>query len=123
MAFSERRVARTKQFLIEKGIAQDSIETRGLGSEEQLTATREKEMLEQNHDLSAAERGNTLRDLNVIVFAQNRRVDVVLSTTNQQSVRQFPFNAADALTPLDKSTSAHSKKTPEHSRKAAAKRK
>jgi hypothetical protein len=33
-----------------------------------------------------------------IRMASNRRVDVTLSTTGQSSVRQFPFNAEDALT-------------------------
>jgi hypothetical protein len=33
-----------------------------------------------------------------IVLASDRRVDITLSTTGQSSVRQFPFNAADALT-------------------------
>ena len=33
-----------------------------------------------------------------IILASNRRVDVTLSTTGQESVRQFPFNAADSLT-------------------------
>ncbi len=66
-----------------------------------------KEMVDQNPDLSAAERQKALQDLPVIVLAQNRRVDVVLSTTGEQSVRRFPFNAADALTLLDKKTPAH----------------
>jgi hypothetical protein len=33
-----------------------------------------------------------------IRMASNRRVDVTLTTTGQTSVRQFPFNATDALT-------------------------
>jgi hypothetical protein len=36
-------------------------------------------------------------------LANNRRVDVVLSTTGEQSVRKFPFNAKDALTLLSRS--------------------
>lgn len=36
--------------------------------------------------------------MQTIVLAQNRRVDVVLSGTGQQSVRQYPFNAKDAMT-------------------------
>jgi hypothetical protein len=36
--------------------------------------------------------------MRTIILASNRRVDVTLSTTGQESVRQFPFNAADALT-------------------------
>jgi len=115
MALSERRVARTKSFLMEKGVPEASIETRGLGSEQELTAAQVKDMVEQDSSLSADEREKILRDLNVIVLAQNRRVDVVLSTTGEQSVRQFPFNATDALTLLDK-------KTPAPHKKAAAKK-
>ena len=106
-ALSERRVASTKQFLVAQGVPDASIETRGLGKEQELTAAQVKEMLEQNPDLSAAERQKALHELPVIVLAQNRRVDVVLSTTGEQSVRQFPFNAADAMTLLDKKTPAH----------------
>jgi len=106
-ALSERRVASTKQFLIGQGVPDASIETRGLGKEQELTAAQVKEMLEQNPDLSAAERQKALHELPVIVLAQNRRVDVVLSTTGEQSVRQFPFNAADALTLLATKTPTH----------------
>jgi hypothetical protein len=36
--------------------------------------------------------------MRTIVLASDRRVDITLSTTGQSSVRQFPFNAEDALT-------------------------
>jgi hypothetical protein len=36
-------------------------------------------------------------------LANNRRVDITLSTTGEQSVRRFPFNAKDALTLLSRS--------------------
>jgi len=42
----------------------------------------------------------------VIVWSQNRRVYVTLSTTGQQSVRLYPFNAADALTLIGNKTTA-----------------
>ncbi len=106
-ALSERRVAGTKQFLVAQGVPDASIETRGLGKEQELTAAQVKELLEQDPDLSAAERQKALHELPVIVLAQNRRVDVALSTTGEQSVRQFPFNAADAVTLLDKKTPMH----------------
>ena len=38
-----------------------------------------------------------LSHLPVIVLANNRRVDISLSTTGQQSTRRYPFNARDAL--------------------------
>ena len=109
-SLSERRVARTKQFLIEQGLSEASIDTRGLGKENNLTADQVKEMVEQNPDLDAAGREKILHNLNVIVWAQNRRVDVTLSTTGQQSVRQFPFNAADSLTLLDQRNRTPKKK-------------
>jgi outer membrane protein OmpA-like peptidoglycan-associated protein/opacity protein-like surface antigen len=107
---SERRVARTKQFLVEQGIPEASIDTRGLGKDQELTADQVKELVDQNPDLSTAGREKVLRDLSVIVLAQNRRVDVTLSTTGQQSVRLYPFNAADAMTLLDEKALAHQKK-------------
>jgi outer membrane protein OmpA-like peptidoglycan-associated protein len=109
-ALSERRVASTKQFLVEKGVPETSIEVRGLGSEQGLTAGQVKELIEQNPDLSATERKKALHDLAAIVLAQNRRVDITLSTTGKQSVLQFPFNAADSLTLLGQQTPAPHKK-------------
>jgi outer membrane protein OmpA-like peptidoglycan-associated protein len=110
-ALSERRVARTKQFLVEQGVPAASIETRGLGKEQELTADQVKDLIQQNPDLSTPERDKILHDLPVIVLAQNRRVDVVLSTTGQESVRLYPFNAADSMTLLDKKSPATGKKT------------
>ena len=109
-ALSERRVARTKQFLVEQGVPETNIETRGLGKEEELSADQVKDLVEQNPDLSDAGRAKVLHDLNVIVLAQNRRVDVTLSTTGQESVRLYPFNAADALTLIQEKSQATRKK-------------
>jgi outer membrane protein OmpA-like peptidoglycan-associated protein len=109
-ALSDRRVARTKQFLVEQGVPEASIETRGLGKEEELTADQVKDLVQQNPDLGPDERDKILHDLSVIVLAQNRRVDVTLSTTGEQSVRLYPFNAADSLTLLDKKAPAPHKK-------------
>ena len=109
-ALSERRVARTKQFLVEQGVPEAKIETLGLGKDQELTADQVKELVEQNPDLSDVERARVLRDLNVIVLAQNRRVDVVLSTTGQESVRLYPFNAADSLTLIQEKSTTPRKK-------------
>jgi outer membrane protein OmpA-like peptidoglycan-associated protein len=107
---SERRVARTKQFLVEQGVPDASIATEAEGKEQELTTDQVKELVEQNTDLSEANRNKVLADLTVIVLAQNRRVDVTLSTTGQQSVRLYPFNAADSLTLLDEKSQAHKRK-------------
>jgi outer membrane protein OmpA-like peptidoglycan-associated protein len=107
---SERRVGRTKQFLVEQGVPEASIDTKADGKDKELTTDQVKELVQQNPDLSDAERQRVLGDLTVIVLAQNRRVDVTLSTTGQQSVRLYPFNAADSLTLLDEKSQAHKRK-------------
>jgi outer membrane protein OmpA-like peptidoglycan-associated protein len=118
-ALSDRRVARTKQFLVENGVPDASIDVRGLGKEDELNADQVKELVAQNTELSDAERAKVLHKLNVIVLAQNRRVDITLNTTGEQSLRLYPFNAADSLTLLDLKTPVISKK-PLTKKKAAA---
>ena len=94
---TERRVGRTKSFLVEHGVPENHIETRAFGEEDQLTADQIKEQMAQNPDLTPADRQKMLNNLRVMVLANNRRVDVTLSTTGQQSVRRYPFNAKDFL--------------------------
>jgi outer membrane protein OmpA-like peptidoglycan-associated protein len=115
-ALSERRVARAKQFLVEQGVSESSIETHGLGKEQELTADQVEDLVNQNTELSAPDREKILKKLAVIVLAQNRRVDVTLSTTGQESVRLYPFNAADSLTLLDMKASASHKKAAQKKR-------
>jgi outer membrane protein OmpA-like peptidoglycan-associated protein/opacity protein-like surface antigen len=95
---TERRVERTKTFLVEHGVPADHFELKAFGKEDQLTADQIKEQMADNPDLSPAERQKMMRNLTVLVLANNRRVDVTLSTTGQQSVRRYPFNAKDFLT-------------------------
>ncbi|MGC1417591.1 MAG: OmpA family protein [Candidatus Acidiferrum sp.] len=94
---TERRVERTKAFLVEHGVPADHFELKALGEEEQLTADQIKQQMVDNPDLTPDERQKMLRNLRVLVLANNRRVDVTLSTTGQQSVRSYPFNAKDFL--------------------------
>jgi outer membrane protein OmpA-like peptidoglycan-associated protein len=94
---TERRVERTKAFLVEHGVPADHFELKAFGEEEQLTADQIKDQVSDNPDLTPAERKQMLSNLRVLVLANNRRVDVTLSTTGQQSVRRYPFNAKDFL--------------------------
>jgi outer membrane protein OmpA-like peptidoglycan-associated protein len=94
---TERRVERTKSFLVEHGVPADHFDLKALGEEDQLTADQIKQQMADNPDLSADERQKMMRNLPVLVLANNRRVDVTLSTTGQQSVRRYPFNAKDFL--------------------------
>ena len=58
--------------------------------------------MENNPDMTVGDRRRLLgAGFQGIVLAQNRRVDIVLSGTGQQSVRRYPFNARDAHTLLD----------------------
>jgi hypothetical protein len=99
-ALSQRRVARVKSFLVEQGVPESDIETEAFGKERNLTLDEVKASIEGRTDLSQEERTRALARINVIKLASNRRVDVVLKATgvSETSVRQFPFNAADALT-------------------------
>ncbi|MFZ0816077.1 MAG: OmpA family protein [Candidatus Sulfotelmatobacter sp.] len=97
-ALSERRVARTKSFLIEQGVPEASIDTKAFGKDHNLTTEEVQGEVDSNSELSAEEKARVLRNIVTIRMASNRRVDVTLSTTGQTSVRQFPFNATDALT-------------------------
>src|SRR5580704_4583595 len=99
---SERRVERTKSHLIEKGVPADHIDTKAYGVEQNMTDDEVKKLLEDDPDLTPAEKQKFLKNLLTVRLANNRRVDVTLSTTGEQSVRRFPFNAKDALTLLSR---------------------
>ncbi len=101
-ALSERRANRAKQVLIDSGIPASAIDARGAGKQENLTPDQVKQLIEQQTSLSDADRKKILRTLPNVVLAQNRRVDITLSTTGDQSARQYPFAAADASTLLSK---------------------
>jgi hypothetical protein len=96
-ALTERRVERTKNFLVEHGVPADHIDTRSFGKDDELTAEQVKDQITQNPELTPDEARQMLKNLSVMVLANNRRVDVTLSTTGQQSIRGYPFNAKDYL--------------------------
>jgi outer membrane protein OmpA-like peptidoglycan-associated protein len=99
-ALSNRRVEITKRFLVGLGIPEANLSTKAYGEEDNLTPDQIKQLVEEHPNLSQEQRDKILKNLKMVTLAQNRRVDITLSTTGQQSVRQFPFNAGDALTLL-----------------------
>ena len=103
-ALSERRVEITKRFLIGLGIPKANLLTKAYGEEVNMTTEQVKQLVEEHTNLSQEQKDKILTNLKVVTLAQNRRVDITLSTTGQQSVRQFPFNAEDALTLLSPGT-------------------
>jgi hypothetical protein len=100
-ALSERRVARVKAFLVEQGVPEANIDTQAFGDEHQLSKDEVKNLIETNPDLSDQQKKKTLRQLNVIFLAQNRRVDARLAGSEQEGALHYPFNAADSATLLD----------------------
>jgi len=102
MKLSERRVERAKSYLIEKGVPADKLQTKAFGFEHNMTSEEVKKLLEEDPNLTQAEKQKLVKNLLTVRLANNRRVDVTLSTTGEQSVRQFPFSAKDALTLLSR---------------------
>jgi len=110
---SERRADRTKNYLIEKGVPADHLQTQAYGFEKNMTSEEVQAQIEADPDLNAAEKQKILKNLLTVRLASNRRVDVTLSTTGEQSVRRFPFSSRDALTLLSRSGGEKEKaKTP-----------
>jgi len=107
---TERRVERTKHYLVEHGVPAGHLETRSFGDENPLTTEQTKEQIAQNPELTGADKQQMLGNLRVMVLANNRRVDVSLNTTGQQSTRRYPFNAKDYLALI--STKGGEKKPP-----------
>ncbi len=98
LKLSDRRVERVKSYLVEHGVPADHLETKALGQEQNMSEAEVKSLIEQDTTLTEATRQKVLKNLPTIVLANNRRVDVTLSTTGQQGVRGLPFNAEDAAT-------------------------
>jgi outer membrane protein OmpA-like peptidoglycan-associated protein len=117
---SERRVDRVKRFLVEQGVPAANIQTKAFGKQENLTDAQVKDAVERNPELSPEDRQRVLNHMRTIILASNRRVDITLSNAgqaSQESVRQYPFNAADSLTLLKeeqtkKTTAPVAKKKP-----------
>jgi outer membrane protein OmpA-like peptidoglycan-associated protein len=103
MKLSERRVERVKSYLVEHGVPADHLETKAFGEEQNMSEADVRALVEQDPSLSEETRKKVLKNLPTIVLANNRRVDVTLSTTGQQGVRGLPFNAEDAATLIRRS--------------------
>jgi hypothetical protein len=66
-----------------------------MGKEKNLTNKEVLELLEQDPNVTPEERQRVRRNLATFRMANNRRVDVTLSTTGQSSPRYFPYNSDD----------------------------
>jgi outer membrane protein OmpA-like peptidoglycan-associated protein len=73
-ALSERRVDRTKRFLIELGVPAANIQTKAFGKQQNLTDAEVKDAVERNPELSTEDKQRVLNNMRTIILASNRRV-------------------------------------------------
>jgi outer membrane protein OmpA-like peptidoglycan-associated protein len=92
---SKRRADLVRRFLMEQGVPESSIDVQAFGKKDNLTAEQVQQLLEQSPDLSAQTLETVTKKLGNLVLAYNRRVDLTLSSTGQESARAYPFNAED----------------------------
>jgi hypothetical protein len=92
-ALSERRAALVKEYLVSKGIRADQLETRAVGKEDQMD-TKAVQAL-QSKDEQRPEKWMA-KDKKATWLAYNRRVDIVLEPTGQQSTKMYPNDAPGA---------------------------
>lgn len=100
---SERRAELVKQFLTAQGVPADHLETQAFGEKQNLSADEVKDLFNQNPQLSEEERLREMWGLPALVLANNRRVDISLTTSGQESRREFPYKAGDAAELIDRS--------------------
>ncbi|MCU1271114.1 MAG: hypothetical protein JWN74_2408 [Acidobacteriaceae bacterium] len=111
-SLSQRRVDRVRGFLVALGVPASNIQTKAFGKQENLTDKQVKDAVERNPELTPGDRHRVLTNMRTIILASNRRVDITLDNVgqaSQESVRQYPFNAADSLSLLQEE---RTKKTP-----------
>jgi outer membrane protein OmpA-like peptidoglycan-associated protein len=92
---SKRRADLVRRFLMKQGVPESSIDVQAFGNKDNLTTEQVQQLLEQSPDLSAQVLEIITKKLDNIVPAYNRRVDLTLSSTGQESARAYPFNAED----------------------------
>jgi hypothetical protein len=88
---SERRANLVKEYLVSSGIPENKIETVANGDTQQLDAAKVKVLHDENPNKLSKE--GTVQDL---IWAYNRRVDIVLQPKDVMSVQYYPGNAPEA---------------------------
>ncbi|HEV2288541.1 MAG TPA: OmpA family protein [Candidatus Acidoferrales bacterium] len=92
-ALSQRRADRVRDYLVSQGISADKIETRAEGKERQLDRSEVTQL--QQQDPAAPQKWMMHRDRDTWL-AYNRRVDIILQPTGQESTKYYPNGAPEA---------------------------
>jgi OmpA family/PEGA domain len=93
LKLSERRAELVKSYLVSQGIPADKIQTRGEGRQQELS---EKEVAKLQSEDAQKPENWMMRHSHATWLAYNRRVDIILEPTGQQSTEAFPNDAPNA---------------------------
>jgi hypothetical protein len=93
LKLSERRAQLVKSYLVSQGIPADKIQTRAEGKRQELSKQEVSTL--QAEDAQKPEKW-MMHHSSATWLAYNRRVDVVLEPTGEQSMETFPNDALDA---------------------------
>ena len=91
-ALSQRRADLVKQYLVSLGIPEAKIETLAQGKQHPLDATTIESLQNEN----PSKPSKSLGSFRHLVWAYNRRADLVLLPKGDRSTQYFPGNATDA---------------------------
>jgi len=92
-ALSERRAALIRDYLVSKGIPSDEIKIRTEGKDKQIDQKTSEMLLAKNDPQSA---NWMTKNEKTTWLAYNRRADLVLEPTGQQSTKSYPADVPDA---------------------------
>ncbi|MGD0227657.1 MAG: OmpA family protein [Terriglobia bacterium] len=92
---SQRRADLVKSYLVEHGVPAEKITTTAFGKEKNLTNKQVEDLTAQNPNLSPEDRKRVDSNIAAFRLANNRRVDLRLSTTGQTSQQFYPYNSDD----------------------------
>ena len=90
---SERRVERVKEFLVSQGVPENKIETEAYGEERPMDKATVIDLQAKNPNQPPETR---VKNFRATWLAYNRRVDLILTPTNRESLRFYPNNADDS---------------------------
>lgn len=93
LALSERRAELVKEYLVSRGIATDKVETRAEGKDQELTEQQVQKL--QSEDKQTPQRWMMNRK-KATWLAYNRRVDIILQPTGQESMEVYPNDSPEA---------------------------
>ncbi len=90
---SERRAEAAKNYLIAQGISADKIEIKAVGADDQLTQQQVMDLQSKDSEAQPKWMANKKK---ATWLAYNRRVDVILEPSGQESTQAYPNDAPDA---------------------------